>query len=101
MKNIICQLANHFCLFVLFSLSLGFVWFGLFVSLFVFLQTAQPFPWGQIKSGEAVFFPFLSKVPDLEYVTKWFEKAVRHGVVPETPIAPWCLRKGGLQSGAW
>ncbi|CAK8994266.1 unnamed protein product [Durusdinium trenchii] len=26
------------------------------------------------------------KVPDFEYVTKWFTKAVRHGVVPETPI---------------
>ena len=29
------------------------------------------------------------EVPDFKYVSKWFEKAVRHGVVPETPIAAW------------
>ena len=25
-------------------------------------------------------------MPDFDYVSKWFEKAVRYGVVPETPI---------------
>lgn len=33
--------------------------------------------------------PPTCQVPDFEYVTKWFTKAVRHGVVPETPIATW------------
>ena len=102
-KQIVCQLTNHFCLFVLFVLFLfRFCLVCLFLCLF-FLNSPTQSSGPYLKSGEPFFSPFCSEVPDLEYVTKWFEKAVRHGVVPETPIAPWqerwCLRKGAFKVG--